>query len=146
MNFDLKKFETTNFVDRTEEIEVPELKDFFDKKAKPVWKVRGMTGTEIAKMHDAVNRARDFEGILELIASGSSKDKIEGFKKALGISDDVPADFVRRVNMIKLASVDPDMSDKQELVVKLGEAFPVVFRTISDAIQRLSGQGKLGES
>jgi hypothetical protein len=144
VSFDLKKFETTNFNYREKEIDVPELKDFFSGKKKPKWKIRGLTGIELAEVRASVNRNKDIESMIEMLASDISKEKVDAFKDALGLSDKAPADWVRRVAILKLGSVDPEMN--QENAVKLGETFPVTFSTLTDQIQILTGQGKLGES
>lgn len=125
MSFDLQGFQTTNFEPRTKEIDVPQLKKWFAKKEKPIWIVRGLSGIELAQVREAVARNRDLDKIAELLGSQVSKDKVEAIKKAFGFSDDAPADWVRRVAILKLGSVDPEMD--QETSVKFGETYPVIF-------------------
>jgi hypothetical protein len=143
LSFDLKKFETTNFNYREKEIDVPELKEFFNGKKKPKWKIRGLTGIELAEVRASVNKNKDIEKMVELISSEFSKDKIEAFKEAFGMNDQAPDDWVRRVTILIFGSVDPVVD--RPLAVKFGEVFPVTFQTLTDQIQILTGQGKLGE-
>jgi hypothetical protein len=151
MSFDVKKFETTNYVDRIEEVPIdksePELKKLFTGKGKKVFKVKQLTGIELFTMREAVGRNKDLEGIVELLASQASKDRVDGVKKAFGMTDDnTPEDWVRRVHILKFGLVDPDLRKKHETVVKFGETFPVTFTTLTDKIIALTGQGKSGES
>lgn len=144
MSFDLKKFETTNFSYREKEIDVPALKEFFSSKEKPRWKIRGLTGIELAMVRESVNKNKDIESMIEMLAGGKSEEKIGAIKEALGLSDKAPDDWVRRVTILMLGSVEPKV--ERSLAVRLGESHPVTFSMLTDQIQILTGQGKLGES
>jgi hypothetical protein len=136
-----------NFTYREKEIEgiEPELKNFNSgKKGKVKFKVRGLTGIELATVRDAVSKNQDIEQMVEMIGSNISRDKVDAFKEALGMGDKAPADWVRRVAILRLGCVDPQM--KQDEAVKFGETFPITFSKLTDEIMILSGQGKLGES
>ena len=73
-----------------------------------------------------------------------SKDKVDAVKEALGLSGKAPDDWVRRITILMLGSVDPPIERSD--AVKLGEVFAVTFSRLTDQIQVLTGQGKLGES
>jgi hypothetical protein len=81
------------------------------------------------------------DGLLNAIVASSGKEKAEGIKALLGVnSDDVPGDVVRRQELLFLGLVEPKLDRSQ--VVKLSEAFPVVFYNLTNEILKLSGQGK----
>ena len=142
--FNAKKFETTNFNYREKDIDIPEMKDFFDGRKKPIWRVRGLTGIELANVRDAVTRNQNFERLVQQLTSNLSKTKVEAVTTAFGMGDDLPDDYVRRLTILKLGSVDPILPHDQ--IVKLAETFPVTFSKLTDEIMILTGAGKLGES
>ena len=49
MGFDADKFMSANWQRREVEIDVPSLKEFFDKKERPIWKIRSLEGHEVAQ-------------------------------------------------------------------------------------------------
>jgi hypothetical protein len=142
--FNAKKFETTNFIYREKEVDVPELKEFFDGRKKPIWIVRGLTGIEMAGVRDAVTKNQNFEKLIEQLTSSLSKDKVEAVTTAFGMGDDLPDDYVRRLKILKLGSVDPVLPHDQ--VVKLADTFAVTFSRLTVEIMIVTGAGKLGES
>jgi len=142
--FNDKKFASTNFIYREKEIDVPELKEFYDGRKKPIWIVRGLTGIELAEVRDAVTRNQNFERLVQKMTSNLSRDKVEAVTTAFGMGDDLPDDYVRRLKILGLGSVDPKLPHDQ--VVKLADTFPVTFSRLTDEIMILTGVGKLGES
>ena len=54
MAFDEKKFMNTKFTPRERDVKVPDMKDFFEPNEKPIFRVRGLTGHELARVHEAV--------------------------------------------------------------------------------------------
>jgi hypothetical protein len=147
VTFNVKKFMSENFSYREKEIEgvEPDLKNYnYGKKGKAKFKVRGLTGIELATVRDAVSQNQDIESLIEMLGSNISRDKVDAFKDAFGMSGKAPADWVRRVAILRLGCVDPEM--QQDEVVKFGETFPITFSKLTDEIMILSGQGKLGES
>ena len=143
MGFDLNKFETSDYKFREKRIPVPMLSAFFNGE-EPEWVVRNLTGSELAAVRDSVQRAKDMESIVEGLASGSGKEKVEAVKDALGITGD-PEDHIRRLTMLELGTVSPKI--KRKHAVRLSEIFPVMFTTLTNEIMSLTGQGKsLGES
>lgn len=144
MGFDLQKFETADFKFREKKVPVPQLASFFGDGEPAEWIVRNLTGAELAAVRDSIQRAKDLESIVEGLASDSGKDKIQAVKDAMGITGD-PEDHIRRLTMLELGTVSPKIQRKH--AVRLGEAYPVLFTTLTHEIMSLTGQGKsLGES
>jgi hypothetical protein len=139
MPFDKKKFVKAAFVSRTEAIPVPDLKDFFEEKDKPVWIVRNLTGHELGKVNEAADRNKSIAAIMEGIISADAQDKVAAIKASLGLDDSTPADIVKRIEMLTVGSVDPQID--HELAVKLCENYPIEFFQLTNAITRLTGQG-----
>ena len=145
MAFDIQKFSTANLVSIEVEIPVPELSMFFSSpEDSPSWKVRGLTGHELSKVNEAVAANREISLLVEGLASGEAKVKIDAIKESLGITDRSTDDIVRRIAILKAGSVEPTIS--QELSVRLADAFPVTFFRLTNRILELTGEGKrLGE-
>ena len=145
MGFDIQKFQGMRFQDRVEEIEISDLKEFFDSKEKPIWKVRGLTGEELAFARDAEERARNMNALVEGLAARGSKSKVKAIKEGLGLSDEkAPADYIRRLEILHYGSVDPEIDKPTS--VKLAVNFPTAFYQLTNKILELTGYGRLGES
>jgi len=145
MGFDFNKFETADFKFREKRIPVPELSSFFADGDPAEWVVRNLTGAELAAVRDSVQRAKDLESIIEGLASGGGKEKVQAVMAAMGIDGGTPDDHVRRLAMLEAGTVSPKIQRKH--AVRLGEVFPVLFTTLTNEIMSLTGQGKsLGES
>jgi NADPH-dependent glutamate synthase beta subunit-like oxidoreductase len=145
MGFDVAKFETATFEDRTESIPVPILARFFDEGAEPVWVVRGLTGMECALAKQAVRASKNLEVAVESLLEGKlNKKNIKELKAALGFSsDNVPEELVQRYTWIECGSVNPVCS--HEMAMKLAVNFPEDFFDITNKIMGLTGDGRLGE-
>ena len=145
MAFNIDKFDQAQFTDRIVDVKVPELKSFFDDGEDTVWKVRGLTGHELAKVNEAVKMNKDVASILSGITSELNSDKIDAIKETLGLSTNSPDDLVRRIATLRSGSVSPVIS--QEICVKLADSFPTTFYLLTNKIFELTGEGKqLGES
>ena len=145
MGFDLAKFEAARLEDRTEVVSVPELKEFFDDPSKSDWTVKALDAIELAEAREAKQRNRSLETLITGLMSTQSEDKAQAIKETLGISNEVaPDDYVWRVAVLRLGSVDPKLDEGQ--AVRIGKAHSVVFQKLTNKIVELSGQGmKLGE-
>lgn len=141
MAFNEKKFMSTNFTPRTKEVKVPDLADFFDPNTEPVFRVRGLTGQELARVHEAVDKHRNIAGLISGLFSSQSQEKIDSIRAALGVTEDVPAEIARRLEMLSIACVDPKIS--LEAAVRLCETFPIEFYDITSTISELTGKGQL---
>lgn len=161
MEFDINLFESKIFKDRTFDIDVSELKDFFKSKnekdekkdekdnesTKPpkyIWTVRGLTASEIAIANESVESNRNLESFITAISSKSQSDKVDAVKDVLGLpTDKTPNDLVRRFSMLVAGSVSPKCP--QNIAVKLADSFPTTFYKLTNKIIELTGEGKLGE-
>ena len=138
--FDIKKFEETKFKENIKDIEIVELKSFFDEKEKPIWKVKALTGHELAKVNDSVKQNKDLSTLIQGIV-GSSKEKVESIKEVMGISDNTADDLVRRISILVYGSVEPKIT--QEISVKFADVYPTQFYLLTNEIMGLTGSGKL---
>jgi hypothetical protein len=150
MGLDTKKLKTTKFKDRTEEIKVEQLKSFFPKGEKAIWKIRSITGEEMYFVRAAVERSRNIEDLLSQLVSGTSKEKADAAIKVLGLDEkELPEDYVRRLHILRYGSADPDLRDDvegPEICKKIAEAHPTLFDQLTNRIMQITGLGKLGES
>lgn len=141
--FDIEKFQTTKFKDRTEDVKVPRLKAFFGDD-EPVWKIRGLTGLESAVAKQAVQDNKNIDAVLTAIGSRVKGDIVEGVKELAGLSGEkVPDELVQRYSWLKQGSVDPVCD--QDTAMRLAENFPEEFYLITNKIMQLTGAGRLGE-
>ena len=138
MGFDAKKFLQTQFVPREETVPVPDMKDFFPEGEKPEWKVRGLTGAELARSNEAVTRNKDIAAILEGLISQNNQAKIDSVKQLIGTDDKVPNDIAKRVELFIMGSVE---AVDTEIAIKICTAFPIEFFEITNKITVLTGQG-----
>lgn len=138
MGFDAKKFLQTQFVPREETVPVPDMKDFFPEGEKPEWKVRGLTGVELARSNEAVARNKDIAAILEGLISQNNQAKIDSVKQLIGTDDKVPNDIAKRIELFIMGSVEAVDID---IANKICTAFPVEFFEITNKITVLTGQG-----
>jgi hypothetical protein len=143
MAFDLDKFESATFTDRTEEVPVPRLKAFFGKKDKAVWVVRGLTGVESAIAKQAVAMNSNVDAVLKALGSKVGKDIAEAAEELTGSADKVPDEMVQRYSWITQGSVDPKCS--HSMAMKLAKNYPEDFYLITNKIMQLTGAGRLGE-
>lgn len=137
--FDSKKFLQTQFVPREAFVSVPDMKDFFQEDEKSEWKVRGLTGVELAHTNEAVTRNKDIAAMLEGLISSNNQEKIESVKQLIGIDNKVPNDIAKRVELLVIGSVNPVVDT--EIAVKICSVFPVEFYEITNKITLLTGQG-----
>jgi len=141
MAFDEKKFMNTKFTPREREVKVPDMKDFFEPKEPPVFRVRGLTGNELATVHEAVEKHKNIAALIEGLLSKGTEEKIEAIRNALGVSSDVPGEIARRLEMITIGAVQPVIT--LEIAVKFCEVYPIEFYEVTTAISELTGRGQV---
>jgi hypothetical protein len=145
MGFDIDRFMSHKFSPRTEDVPVPDLKSFFAEGEPAVITVRSLTGEELARAAEHVEKYRAIGKLIESFVSGKDAEKIAAIKESMGITDKVPEDFAKRLQMLVIGSVNPKFA--QDQAVKLAKNFPIEFYSVTNAIIRLTGQGSLpGES
>jgi len=139
MEFDAKAFMRQQFQPRQESVEVPGLADWFKGNGDEpcIFTVRGMTSSELARTHEAVAKVKNFDSVIQAISN--SKETVKELKAALGVSDDTPADIVKRLEQLVICSVSPKI--EIQVAVKLAEAFPIEFYTLTNKIVMLTGMG-----
>ncbi len=142
MAFNKKKFMQAKFVPRTGQVAVSAeaLTVFFDEGDEKVFKVRGLTASEIAMTNEAITRNLDKAALIDAAASNASnKKKVENIKKAFGLSGDTPADTAKRIETIRLGATEPPLEEDE--VVKIGEVSPAEFNMIAGEIMKLTVMG-----
>jgi hypothetical protein len=144
--FNSKAFMKEKFRYRIEEVKVPDLAAWFDEGDPPVWKVRGLEGSELGFVNETANRNKNISAILEGMLSQDDQTKAQAVKALLGISGDTPEDIARRLEMLRIGSVEPACS--MDLAIRLCKAFPIEFYQLTNKITALTGQGQVraGES
>ena len=140
MGFDTKAFMKTKYEDRTAEVPVPDLKEWFGEEEKAVFIVRGLTGKELAICNEAAQRNKNTAAMIEAMSSNVNTEKVEGFREILGVTTSVPDDLAKRMEQFSYGTVDPDMD--HEAAVKFAEAYPVEFYQATNKIMELTGQGR----
>lgn len=136
MPFNVEAFESAEFSPRQKSVSVPALAGFFDSPPYE-WTVRGLTAAEIHRAMEAAQRNRDLGKVAEAISRGGVQ--VQEIRDALGLSEKVPGEIAKRIDMLAIGSVDPVIS--QTVAVKLAEAFPIEFLQLTNTITELSGEG-----
>lgn len=140
MSFNSKDFMKRKFKDRTDEIIIKELKDFFPDGEKPAFIVRGLTGEEFALCQQSKDKTKGLLALVEAL-NGSAPEQAAALKKAMGLDrDDVPVDLVYRFDVLELGCVEPSVD--REMAVKLAANFPTDVYRLTNKILFLTGQGR----
>ena len=137
MAFHADRFESAAFEARRAVVPVAALAAFFDAGETPEWTVRGLSATELHRAIEAGRRQGSIDSIVKAIAANG--DQASAVRKALGLSKDVPGEIAKRLEMLVLGSVAPVVTLPQ--AVKLAEAFPVDFLSLTNEITELTGRG-----
>lgn len=145
MPFDMKGFKKAEFRDRTEDVPVPELKQWFAEDEDPVFTVRGLTGVEVAIGRQAAEKYSNLKAVMEKIASSMAQEKADGINDVLALGNNTPEEAARRVEHLRLGCVSPELD--AEAAAKFFEAYPITAYTLTNKIIALTGEGKTpGES
>jgi len=145
MGFDIDKFDSTEFVERTRDIPVPTLKKFFGKDEKPTWTVRCISGPEMFLASEQAQAAgkKDRMKYIETVLDGTlSKNEIERLKVKAGIPPDPEMDsreFIFRKALLVYGSVNPVCPE--QVAVKLGHKCGEVFKVLTNHILELYHYG-----
>lgn len=137
--FNVEKFMKAKYSQRTQDVSMPNLAEFFGPDEKPVFKVRALEGEELGRVNEASTKLKHLAEIAAGLLSDSAKDNIEAIREGLGITTDLPADIARRLTMLEIACVKPKI--KLEVAVKLCKVAPVDFFHVTNIIKDLTGQG-----
>jgi len=139
MGFDTGRFLSEKFEPRTAIVPVSELRDWFEEGDKLEWKVRGLSGVEIARADEMASKRNVSTAILEGLLTMRANDVRDAIKKMVGHSDEIPEATARRIAHLVTGSVDPVCDE--DLAARLNKTFPTVFLTLTNQILILSGQG-----
>lgn len=140
MAFDAKAFSKAKFEPRIEEFRFPELAEFFGD-SEPVFKVRGLTGIELAQALDSAGSAKTRAELAEALLDGAIEDKSEALKSAFGLGGGVPDELIRHHELVIRGVVDPAIT--RDVSVKIADRFPIDHRNLASLITRLTGQGQV---
>lgn len=140
MGFDVQGFLSEKFEPRVIDVEVPDLKIWFGD-FPAVWKVRGLTGDELGRINEAVERNRNVSSLLEGLVAPGHADKVRSVRELFGIGDKVPDDIVKRMEILITGSVEPicDM----DIAIKLKDNYPIEFMQITNKILWATGKGRV---
>lgn len=141
MGFNTKQFMQQKFEPRTQVVSVPGLAPFFPENEKPEFIIRGISGPELAEVHEAINVNKGIDQILEKIVSEKISDKVKAIRESIGMSDKVPGETVRRLEMLVRGSVKPTIT--LDVAVKICKTYPIDFYDLTNKITQLTGLGKV---
>lgn len=137
MGFDVKSFSRAKFAARTEVVEVPEMAEFNNGNTLN-WTVRGLTGDELYRVKAAAERNEQLQAFVKAIST-SGVEQLTAIREALGLVEEMQEEHVKRLEMLIIASVDPEID--RPMAVKFAGAYPVAFGRLTDAILKLTGMG-----
>jgi hypothetical protein len=145
MGFNIQKFRDAKIKPRTRDIEIKELACFFDDDENPIFKIKNLTGHEIAECNEAVKSNQQVRVMVEKLLSSNAREKADAICESLGVgSNKTPDDLVRRINILRVGSVDPVLNNED--CVRLASMFPEQFYDLTNNILILTHMGaELGE-
>lgn len=139
MAFDADKFMAAQFKPREVNITLPSLASFFPPGEEPVFTVRGLTGSELARVNEAVDRGKVLSAIVEGVMTGTRQAAVDSVRSMIGLDDAVPGEAVRRIELLIEGSVTPKLD--RPTIVKLLGVFPVEVYQLTNEIIKLTGLG-----
>jgi hypothetical protein len=137
MPFSSDKFDRAKLEARRQRVEVEALAAFFDPGERPEWEVRGLSASELHRALEAGRRQQSVESIVKAITA--SGDQASAVRRALGLSKDTPGEIAKRLEMLVMGSTAPVI--ELPTAVKLAEAFPIEFLSLTNTISELTGKG-----
>ena len=139
--FNIEQFKNTKFTDRTAEVALPVLAQFFADDVKPVFTVRGLTAAELGRANEEAANNRNMAALAEGLIAADDQGKIEAMRELVGLSDNVPDDIVKRHSLLAMGSVDPQLD--HGAAVLIAERCPVEFYQLTTKILQLTGEGRV---
>lgn len=122
---------------RTADVPVPSLAAFFGDGPAQIT-VRGLTGPELARVHEQVAKNTNFEAIVKAMASGSADP--EKVKELMGLSTTKqPDEIVRRLHLLATGAVSPTLA--VPVCIQIATVCPVEFYALTNRITELTGLG-----
>ena len=135
----LNKYRNERRTPRTEQVKVPQIADYFEG-GEPLFTVRGLTAAELGRCKEAAERQRNTAALAGALIGGDANAKAEALKE-LAQGPEVPDDICQRQEMLTLACVTPELQHAD--VVLLSDDFPIEFYLLTNAINRLTGAGRV---
>lgn len=136
--FNQKAFMKAEYQPRISDVAVPDLAYFFEKEEKPVWRVRGQTANEVAYANEASTKNANISKVVEAISN--SQAQVDDLKEAIGISEDTPADIIKRLEQIVTCTIS-DEKFELPMAIKLAEKHPAEFYLITNQIVKNTSLG-----
>ena len=143
MPFNTKLFMRDKFKPRTAEVSLPDLADWFGEGEPPVWVVRSLDAAELARAEDAASKNSRIKSVIDALDGLSQSDKVAELRDSLGLTDNTPAEVVKRLEHLVMGSVEPEIS--LDVAVKLASVRPVEFYQLTTQIMALTGKGQEAE-
>lgn len=140
MGFNADKFMQAKFVPRTRAVAIDAegLGEWFDTvEGGAKWIVRGLTSNELTRANEAEQLGVNVDAIVKALASNA--DQVNAVKAALGYGNDTPGDVKKRLEILRLGSVDPVVD--LPMAVRVAENFAIDFRILTNHIMALTGIG-----
>jgi len=141
MGFDKNKFIGQSFHPREGVVLVPDMKAFFPDDCESCeWKCSGLTADELSQCNEAADKMKGLATMVDAIAGGTDKEKMNAIKSVLGIDVEMTPDMVKRLELIVRGTVDVVVD--LAMAVKLSQVYPIEFFDITNEILNLTGQGQ----
>lgn len=137
MAFNADKFMAEKLEARRKLVPVPALASWFAEGEDAVWEVRGLTSSELHNAMEAKQKRTSIENIVKALTE--TGDQAKAVREAIGLTQGTPGEVVKRLEMLVLGSVSPKI--ELPVAVKLAEAFPIEFLTLTNEITALTGMG-----
>ncbi|EMG36614.1 hypothetical protein PCS_02626 [Desulfocurvibacter africanus PCS] len=134
---DIKAFMRAEFAPRESEVRIPELAAFFPEGSEPVFRVRGLSGPELAQVNE--EGSKDFESLVQGLLSQDVADTVQALKRKYGVDGKLTPDFKKRLKMLELGSVEPRLD--WQACIKLAQVLPVDFYNLTQIVTKLTGAG-----
>lgn len=118
----------------------------------PVWIVRNLTGSEAARVQQAVEARPALMAGLKRVGEKDAFGFIESMAENLGYGEDDPEDYIRRLHYIRYGLVAPVPANlsgkaldnaKHRIGKQLAERCAPAFYLLTTTIGRLTGLGDL---
>lgn len=138
MGFDAQAFQREEFEPREEAVRVDGLSAWFGEDEEPEWRVRGLSHQELSHAEEAATRRQDVAAVVDAL-SGNSQKKAEAILELLGMDEAVPKDTAKRMEMLRMASIEPEVD--LDVAIKMSKVKPIEFTLITNKILELTGKG-----
>lgn len=141
MGFNLEAFRASSIAPREKDIPVPELAAFFAEGIEPVWRIRGLTGEQVARARESGVRYKAIAVAVQALTSQSAQkaEKVEAMEAMIGYGTDVPEDLAQRFDHLEFGSVEPKIDHADAVRLFAGHAF--VAYKLTNEILMLTGAG-----